>query len=202
MSQKRIGYARVSTSEQNLDLQIDALTSAGCKQIRTDTASGGSRSRPGLQDALDLLQEGDTLVVWRLDRLGRSLGHLVDLVAGLERRGVNLRSISDSIDTTSAGGRLIFHIMGSLAEFERNLISERTRAGLTAAQRRGIAVGRRRALTPAQVAHAGLLIDGGESASNVARTLGVGRSTLYRAIEQTGTRLQPMKQRIASKESR
>lgn len=177
-----IGYARVSTADQDHALQLDALKAAGCEQIHSDTISGAARKRPGLDAALQDLRAGDVLVVWRLDRLGRSLSHLIELVASLEHRGVGFRSISDSVDTTSAGGRLVFHIMGSLAEFERNLISERTRAGMASARSRGASVGRRRALTPAQVAHAGLLIEGGESPSVVARSLGCGRSTLYRAI--------------------
>jgi len=128
------------------------------------------------------LTTGDVLVVWRLDRLGRSLAHLVDLVNSLQGRGVGFRSLSDAIDTTSAGGRLVFHIMASLAEFERSLIGERTRAGMAAARARGSMVGRRRALTPAQLDHARLLIERGESPSVVARSLGCGRSTLYRAL--------------------
>jgi len=138
--------------------------------------------RPGLDTALASLEPGDVLVVWKLDRLGRSLAHLVELVSGLQARGVGFRSLSDAIDTTSAGGRLVFHIMASLAEFERSLIVERTRAGMAAARARGSLIGRRRALTPAQIDHARMLIERGESAALVARSLGCGRSTLYRSL--------------------
>lgn len=178
-----VGYARVSTQDQTTALQIDALRAAGCVEIHQDRVSGSVVSRPGLDAALSSLTIGDVLVVWRLDRLGRSLAHLVELVNELEGRGVGFRSLSDAIDTTSAGGRLVFHIMASLAEFERSLIGERTRAGMAAARARGSMVGRRRALTPAQLDHARLLIEKGESPSVVARSLGCGRSTLYRALE-------------------
>jgi len=132
-----IGYARVSTIEQNVSLQIDELKKAECKRIFRDKASGAKTERPGLQEALDFLREGDSLVVWRLDRLGRSLRHLIDTVSELEERGIGFRSLQESIDTTTSGGRLIFHIFGALAEFERNLIRERTLAGLRAARVRG-----------------------------------------------------------------
>ena len=130
-----IGYARVSTTEQNLDLQKDALKQAGCERIVADTASGGKAQRSGLDRALELLRKGDTLVVWRLDRLGRSLRHLIELIGELEGRGIGFQSITEAIDTTSPGGTLVFHIFGALAEFERNLIRERTMAGLEAARR-------------------------------------------------------------------
>jgi DNA invertase Pin-like site-specific DNA recombinase len=177
-----IGYARVSTPDQTTAPQLDALRAAGCTEIHEDRVSGSVVRRPGLDAALASLRSGDALVVWKLDRLGRSLVHLVELVASLEARHVAFRSLSDAIDTSSAGGRLIFHIMASLAEFERSLIAERTRAGMAAARARGSMVGRRRALTPAQLDHARLLIEGGESPSVVARSLGCGRSTLYRAM--------------------
>ncbi len=177
-----IGYARVSTQDQTTAPQLDALRAAGCAEIHEDRVSGSVVQRPGLDAALASLEAGDVLVVWRLDRLGRSLAHLVELVAGLEARRVAFRSLSDAIDTTSAGGRLVFHIMASLAEFERTLIAERTRAGLAAARARGSMVGRRPALTPAQLAHARMLVDRGQSVSAVARSLGCGRSTLYRAM--------------------
>ncbi len=124
-----VGYARVSTSDQNLDLQVDALNRAGCGRVFTDTASGSLAERPQLSAALDYLRSGDTLVVWRLDRLGRSLSHLVETVKGLEERGVGFRSAQESIDTTTYGGRLVFHLFCALAEFERDLIRERTHAG-------------------------------------------------------------------------
>ena len=128
-----IGYARVSTHEQTLNLQRDALTTAGCTKIFTDTASGAKTERIGLEEALNYVRKGDTFVVWRLDRLGRSLPHLIATMTDLEERGVGFKSLTENIDTTTSGGKLIFHIFGALAEFERNLIRERTHAGLTAA---------------------------------------------------------------------
>src|SRR5919201_955449 len=141
-----IGYARVSTQDQTLDLQKDALTKAGCERLFSDTASGASTERKGLEQALGQLREGDTLVVWRLDRLGRSLPHLIETVTALEQRGIGFRSLTESIDTTTSGGKLIFHIFGALAEFERNLIRERTLAGLAAARARGRSGGRPKVL--------------------------------------------------------
>lgn len=182
-----VGYARVSTHDQTTALQLDALKAAGCAEIHQDRVSGAVVCRPGLDAALASLIDGDVLVVWKLDRLGRSLAHLVELVNGLQGRGVGFRSLSDAIDTSSAGGRLVFHIMGSLAEFERSLIAERTKAGMAAAKARGSMLGRRRALTSAQLDHAKLLIDRGESPSVVARSLGCGRSTLYRALAPNKT---------------
>ena len=143
----RIGYARVSTQEQNLDLQKDALKRAGCKKIIEDVASGKTENRPGLARALELLREGDVLVVWRLDRLGRSLKHLIELMTELEQKKIGFQSLQESIDTTSPGGKLIFHMFGALAEFERNLIRERTRAGLEAARARGRKGGRPKKLS-------------------------------------------------------
>ncbi len=138
-----IGYARVSTDEQSVDLQIDALQRAGCEPIFRDTGfSGVLRSRPALDDAIACLGPGDTLVTWRLDRLGRSLSHLISLVNDLEKRGIAFKSLSEAIDTSTAGGRLQFHMMGALAEFERALISERTKAGMAAARLRGVQLGR------------------------------------------------------------
>ena len=184
----KIGYARVSTDDQNLDLQDRALRDAGVEQIFTDKASGAAASRPGLSAALSALSAGDTLVVWRLDRLGRSLPHLISVVADLGQRGVGFQSLNDGLDTTSAQGRLVFHMMGALAEFERALISERTSAGVQAAKARGVRLGRRPTLNKAQVEHARALIAGGESPSAVARTFKVGRSTLYRALGAAGDR--------------
>ncbi|MBV2143761.1 recombinase family protein [Falsochrobactrum sp. TDYN1] len=141
----KIGYARVSTDDQKMDMQINALKRAGCRHIYTDQGiSGATPERPGLQQALKSLTDGNMLVVWRLDRLGRSLIQLVELVNSLGNRGVEFRSLSESIDTSSSGGRLVFHIMAALAEFERTLISERTRAGMEAARLKGIHVGRPR----------------------------------------------------------
>src|SRR5829696_3337023 len=140
-----VGYARVSTFDQNLDLQKDALKRAGCEKIFTDTMSGAKAERPGLVQALTFTRTGDVLVVWKLDRLGRSLKNLIDVVTKLETLGIGFRSITESIDTTTSGGKLIFHIFGALAEFERDLIRERTQAGLTAARARGRKGGRPRA---------------------------------------------------------
>jgi DNA invertase Pin-like site-specific DNA recombinase len=180
----RIGYARVSTFDQTLALQRDALKDAGCEKVFADQGvSGTATTRPGLDRALKALMSGDTLVVWKLDRLGRSLSHLVQVVAELGERGVNFRSLSDPIDTESAGGRLVLHMMGALAEFERSLIVERTRAGLLAAKRRGQKLGRKPILTPAQIKHAACLIEGGESPRAVAASFRIGRTTLWRALK-------------------
>lgn len=178
----QIGYARVSTEDQNLDLQRRALTAAGCDQIFEDRVSGAIAERPGLAKAMAAANAGDVLVVWRLDRLGRSLPHLIDILRTLGDRQAGFRSLSEGMDTTTAGGRLIYNVMGALAEFERSLIVERTTAGMSAARARGVVVGRRKALTPAQIAHARMLIAGGETPTVVARSLNVGRSTLYRAL--------------------
>ena len=178
-----IGYARVSTDEQNPALQFDALDRAGCKRIFTDYASGARLSRPSLDEALGLLKCGDTLVVWKLDRLGRSLSHLISLISELEKRGVAFRSLSEAIDTGTAGGRLLFHVMGALAEFERALISERTRAGMAAAKTRGAALGRPRKLSSAQVSKASRsLMRSRRSVRDIASKLLVSRSTLRRAV--------------------
>lgn len=178
-----IGYARVSTDEQSPALQLDALKQAGCARIFTDYASGARTSRPALEEALGQLQAGDTLVTWRLDRLGRSLSHLISIIANLEASGMAFRSLSEAIDTGTAGGRLLFHVMGALAEFERALISERTRAGMAAARSRGAVLGRPAKLSPEQVALAGRLLERSNlSVRDLAARLLVSRSTLRRAI--------------------
>lgn len=180
-----IGYARVSTDDQTLDLQLDALKSTGCEHIFDDHSSGAKTDRPGLMQALDYVRSGDTLVVWRLDRLGRSLQHLIETVNALEARGIGFRSITESIDTTTPGGKLIFHIFASLAEFERALIRERTLAGLAAARARGRKGGRPRKLTPKQVALAKRMhADRQTDIATICQTLGISRATLYRALEQ------------------
>jgi DNA invertase Pin-like site-specific DNA recombinase len=178
-----IGYARVSTDEQNLALQLDALRAAGCERVERDHGVPGSAtSRPGLEAALAALKPGDTLMVWRIDRLGRSLAHLVSTVADLGARGIGFRSLSDPIDTTSASGKLVLHIMCAMAEFERELIRERTTAGLAAAKRRGQRLGRRASLTPAQAAHARELIEAGKSRREVGKLLGVSHTSVQRAL--------------------
>lgn len=178
-----IGYARVSTDEQSPALQFDALALAGCERVLTDYASGARTNRPALEEALLLLKEGDTLVTWKLDRLGRSLSHLISLTARLESRGVAFRSLSEAIDTRTASGRLLFHVMGALAEFERALISERTRAGMAAARARGAVLGRPVKLSPSQVASVRRsLKTAGKSVGDVAARLSVSRSTLRRAV--------------------
>lgn len=178
-----IGYARVSTLDQNLELQRDALEKAGCERVFEDHISGASSERPGWAKATTALREGDTLVVWRLDRLGRSLKHLIDTVNELYARGIGFKSITENIATTTPGGRLVFHIFGALAEFERELIRERTQAGLAAARARGRKGGRPRKLTVRQVEAAKTLLgDGKHSVTEVARMLGVSRTTLYRYL--------------------
>lgn len=179
-----IGYARVSTSDQNLDLQLDALRAVGCERIFDDVASGAKSERPGLRQALDYLRKGDTLVVWKLDRLGRSLPDLLATTNLLETQGKGFRSLQESLDTTSSAGRLIFHIFASLADFERNLIRERTNAGLAAARARGRHGGRPRSLNSRGVQMAKqLLKDPFAKFGEVAETLDVSRSTLYRALK-------------------
>jgi DNA invertase Pin-like site-specific DNA recombinase len=179
-----IGYARVSTSDQTLDLQKDALEKAGCSRIFTDTASGAKAERIGLDEAISYVRPGDTLVVWRLDRLGRSLPHLIETITGLNNRGIGFKSITEAIDTTTSGGKLIFHIFGALAEFEREIIRERTQAGLTAARARGRLGGRPKALTPkkAQMAKA-LYNDKNNTIDEICKTLNISRATLYRYIK-------------------
>ena len=176
----QIGYARVSTIEQNVAPQIDQLNDAGCERIFRDKASGAKTERPGLQEAIEFLREGDSLVVWRLDRLGRSLRHLIDTVSELEERGIGFRSLQESIDTTTSGGRLIFHIFGALAEFERNLIRERTMAGLRAARARGRIGGRPRKLDAKKTELAYRLYDEKKYAvKEICQMLGVSKPTLY-----------------------
>lgn len=179
-----IGYARVSTLDQTLALQRDALTTAGCIQLFTDTMSGTRERRPGLDAALSHLRAGDTLVVWRLDRLGRSLKHLIETVQALEQRGVGFKSLTEQIDTTTPGGTLIFHVFGALAQFERALIVERTQAGLAAARARGRQGGRPRGATrydPKKLALAQqLATDPQRSITEICQTLGIARTTFYR----------------------
>ena len=177
-----IGYARVSTGEQRLDVQREALIRIGCERVFEDTASGRITERPGLLQALDQLRNGDTFVVWKLDRLARSVKQLVDLVTGFERDGVNFVSITDAIDTSTPAGRFFFHIMASLAQMERELIVERTRAGLDAARKRGTKVGRKPTMTESKLASAKQLLRSGRPPRAVAADLGISLSTLYRWV--------------------
>ena len=176
----RIGYARVSTEDQNLQLQVDALLRAECGQVFTDKAGGSHTDRPGLKVALAALSRGDCLVVWKLDRLGRSVKDLVELAARFRHAGVDLRSLSDGIDTASATGRFFFHVMSAFAEMERELIRERTNAGLTAARDRGRVGGRPRAMTAAKHERAQRLLSTGMSVADVAHALEVSIPTIYR----------------------
>ncbi len=179
-----IGYARISTTDQDPALQLDALNKAGCIKVFTDTASGAKESRPELDKMLEQLRPGDTLVVWRLDRLGRSLKHLLTLIEKLEARGVGFRSLTESIDTTTAGGRLVLSVFGAMAEFERSLIRERTRAGLEAARSRGRHGGRPSVMTEAKTKMARELWGSGNyTAQAIADELGVSRRTICRVLE-------------------
>src|ERR687885_2180340 len=178
-----IGYARVSTNEQNLSLQRDALEKAGCEQIYTDQVSGTKARRPGLEQAFSHLRSGDTLVVWRLDRLGRSLRHLIDTVTQLQEKGIDFKSLTEAIDTTTSGGKLVCHIFGALAEFEREIIRERTNAGLQSARARGRTGGRRKALTDTQIQQLQqLAADPNNSVTDICKTFGISRMTFYRYI--------------------
>ena len=177
-----IGYARVSTGDQNLDLQLDALQLAGCNPILFDKASGAKTDRPELQRALEMCHDGDTLVVWKLDRLGRSLQHLIQVVMELNQRGVGFKTVCDGIDTTTSSGKLVFHIFAALAEFERSLIRDRTLAGLKAARERGRVGGRPKAMTPEKAAVANKMLAAGSLASDVASILGVSKATLWRHL--------------------
>ncbi|WP_432497817.1 recombinase family protein [Kineococcus gypseus] len=177
-----LGYARVSTTAQDPALQHDALTAAGCYRTWTDTASGALAARPALDDVLARLGPGDVLVVWRLDRLARSLRHLLQLIDDLDGRGVGFKSLTESIDTTTATGRLVLHLFGALGEFERDLLKERTAAGLEAAVARGRRGGRPALMTPAKLAAARALLSAGRPTAEVAKAVGVSRATLYRAL--------------------
>ena len=180
---KRIGYARVSTDDQNLDLQRDALTRSGCVTTYEETASGKSAARIELENCRKSLRSGDTLVVWRLDRLGRSLSDLVKIIGDLEREGITFESLSEKIDTGSASGKLQFHVFAALAEFERNLIRERTLAGLSAARARGRVGGRKPKLNEKQIREIKMLLaDPAAKVKDVAERYGVSRTTLYKRV--------------------
>src|SRR5690242_12217177 len=180
-----IGYARVSTGDQTLDLQQDALTTAGCGRLFTETASGANADRPVLAEALAYLRPGDVLVVWRLDRLGRSLQHLIAVVAELAERGIGFKSLTEQIDTTTSGGKLVFHVFGALAEFERDIIKERTQAGLEAARVRGKLGGRPKALSPEKIKLARKwYADTSTSVAEICKMLGISRHTLQRYVKE------------------
>ena len=178
-----VGYARVSTSEQDLSLQLDALKRAECERIFQDKASGSHTNRPGLQEALSYMRQGDVLVVWKLDRIARSLKHLLEIVAQLEERGIEFKSIQEQINTTTSHGRFFFNVMGALAQMERELIIERTQAGLAAARARGRLGGRPRKVDDARLSMAKELVQVGKSINEVAELIGVHRSTLYRRLK-------------------
>ena len=193
-----IGYARVSTIEQNASLQTDELKKAGCEKIFQDKVSGAKSERPGLQEAIEFLRKGDSLVVWRLDRLGRSLKHLIETVGELEGRGIGFRSLQEAIDTTTSGGRLIFHIFGALAEFERNLIRERTLAGLKAARARGRIGGRPRALDVNKTQLAYQLYDEKKhTVKEICHLLGISKPTLYSYLGRRNNKA-PLPQQASS----
>jgi DNA invertase Pin-like site-specific DNA recombinase len=181
----KIGYARVSTQDQNLELQMEALNKAGCEKLYTDKLSGTQRSRDGLEHALHALRKGDTLVVWKLDRLGRSVKDLVEWISDLEKRGIGFQSVTDAIDTSTPSGRFFFHMMAALAQMERDLIIERTNAGLNAARAQGRVGGRKPKMTPSKVAAAKRLLAAGTPHKEVAQNLGVSLPTLYRWIPAT-----------------
>jgi DNA invertase Pin-like site-specific DNA recombinase len=182
-----IGYARVSTTQQDLARQLDALAKAGCVRVFEDRASGAKAERPGLAAALNFAREDDILTVWKLDRLGRSLAHLIETVSALERRGVSFRSLTEAIDTTTPGGRLVFHIFGALGQFERDLIRERTRAGLDAATARGRQGGRKPVVTDEKLRRAHALRAQGFTVREVAARIKVGKTALYAALAQTAS---------------
>ena len=177
-----VGYARVSTLDQDPTMQHDALATAKCTKVFEDRASGARADRPGLQKALDYVRDGDVLIVWKLDRLGRSLPHLIETVSALEKRGVGFRSLTEAIDTTTPGGRLVFHLFGALGQFERDLIRERTRAGLAAAATRGRKGGRKPVITAEKLKRARDIVGKGLTVREAAVRLKVGKTALYEAL--------------------
>lgn len=184
-SAMKIGYARVSTLEQSLDMQVDALTKFGCEKIITDEVSGSVADRPGLAKLKEILRKGDTLVVWRLDRLGRTLRHLIDWVNELDEQSIGFSSLQEMIDTTNSSGKLIFHIFGALSEFERNLIRERTRAGIEAARSRGRQGGRPKKLSRDKRQLVVDLYKGKKhSISQICEMTGISKPTLYKYVRE------------------
>lgn len=181
-----VGYGRVSTQDQNPQMQEDALHAAGCEKLFIEKISSGKKDRPKLLAALEYLRPGDTLVVWRLDRLARSLEQLIATVKDLEHRDIAFKSLTEAIDTGTPGGKLVFHVFGAIAEFERAIIRERTKAGVVAAKARGRSGGRPAKLEGERADHAKMMLDAGTSVSAVARSLGVSRSTVLRAVRLVG----------------
>ena len=177
-----IGYARISTTEQKLEPQVDALKAAGCETVLEDVISGAKAERPGLNNALAFLRKGDTLLVWKLDRLGRSMKHLVETVTDLGDRGVGFKSLTEGVDTTTTGGTLVFHLFGALAEFERDLIVERTQAGLKAAATRGRKGGRKPVVTLKKLEQAKAHISDGLTVREAAARLKISKTSLYNAL--------------------
>tara|TARA_X000001036_G_C20376498_1_gene682768 strand:+ start:115 stop:690 length:576 start_codon:yes stop_codon:yes gene_type:complete len=181
----KVGYCRISTHDQHLAMQQDALKKAGCEEIYSDIASGAKVERPGLEQAISFLREGDTLVVWQLDRLGRSIQHLIQTVQSLNNRQIGFQSLRENIDTTTSGGKLVFHIFGALAEFERELIRERTNAGLTAARARGRLGGRPPLLDSRQIVRLTELYDEGRSSVNeICKIFGISRPSFYNYLKK------------------
>lgn len=184
MTGRRIGYARVSTTEQNLDLQIDALRRVGCQQIMRETVSGDAENRPILEATLDMLNPGDTLVVWRLDRLARSVAQLITIVERLGDHGVDINILHEKLDTSTPNGKMMFHIFAALSQFEKDLIGQRTRAGLAAARQRGATLGRPKTWDDKKAKLAQRLFEEGRPKSQIARDLSVSRSTLHRMLSE------------------
>jgi len=180
----KIGYARISTNIQDTALQIDALELAGCEKIYQEQQSGSKRDREQLQECLKALRTGDILICWRLDRLGRSLGHLIEIAADLEARGVGFQSVTESLDSTTPAGRMVFHFFGAIAQFERDLIKQRVNAGLAAARKRGVIFGRREALSRKDKEMAIAMAVGGASKKDIAETLSVCRQTIYKLLKE------------------
>ena len=181
----KYGYARVSTEDQNPALQLAALKKAGCRQTFTDHGiTGATLKRPALTRCLKALETGDTLIVWKLDRLGRSVRDLLNILHDLEQRGIRFQSLTDAIDTATPTGRAMLHMVALLAELERDLVAERTKAGIKAAKRRGVAFGPKMKLTPDRVAHARKLMEDGKTATQAAKILGVDRATIYRGLQR------------------
>src|SRR5271163_5142382 len=180
----KYGYARVSTDDQNPAMQLAALKKAGCKTVFRDELTGAHVNRPALARCLKTLQTGDTLIVWKLDRLGRSLRDLIHMLDDFKQQGIKFRSLTEAIDTETPTGRAMWQMIGVLAELERSLITERTRAGVKAAQRRGVKFGRKSKLTPDRLAHARKMIDHGKSPTEAAKIIGIARATIYRALQR------------------